>query len=117
VQARSVFQRLQLEFTADSLLTLLHFFHGTITSASTVIVLGEEGRTEAGRAKVEAVAALGYVAVATGPAAISIFSCKNLDPRSRVYLTSVDVWAVISYYKYTKELYYVRTTSRDMSFF
>lgn len=62
MQVRSVFQRQLLEFSADSLLTVLHFFQGTITSASAVIVLDEEGETEAGWAKVEAVAALGYVA-------------------------------------------------------
>lgn len=44
----------------------MHFFQGTITSASTVILLGEEGGTEAGMAKVEAVAALGYVVASTG---------------------------------------------------
>lgn len=66
VQIRNIFQRRQVEFAADSLLTMLHFFQGTITSASTVTAiqdLGEEGRTEAGRANVEAVAALGLVAV------------------------------------------------------
>ncbi|KAG0566092.1 hypothetical protein KC19_7G038000 [Ceratodon purpureus] len=56
---RSVFQHQQLEFNTDSLHTLLHFFQRTITSASTVVVLREDGVTEAGKAKVEAVAALG----------------------------------------------------------
>ncbi|KAG0560547.1 hypothetical protein KC19_10G189000 [Ceratodon purpureus] len=56
---RNVFQCLQLVFNEDSRLALMHFFQGTITSASTVILLGEEGGTEAGRAKVEAVAGLG----------------------------------------------------------
>ena len=53
-------------FNEDSRLALMHFFQGTITSASTVILLGEEGGTEAGRAKVEAVAGLGYETVTTG---------------------------------------------------
>jgi hypothetical protein len=37
------------------------FLQRTITSAATVIVLGEEGGTEAGRATVEAVAMLGQI--------------------------------------------------------
>jgi hypothetical protein len=37
----------------------MFFLQGTITSTTTVIVLSEEGSTEAGRAIVEAVAALG----------------------------------------------------------
>jgi hypothetical protein len=59
VQIRSVFQRQQLVFNGDARLAVMHFLQGTITSAATVIVLGEEGGTEAGRATVEAVAALG----------------------------------------------------------
>lgn len=64
-QVRNVLQRLQLAFNEELRLALLHFFQGTITSASAVILLGEDGGAEAGRAKVEAVATLGYVAVST----------------------------------------------------
>lgn len=56
---RNVLQRLQLAFNEELRLALLHFFQGTITSASAVILLGEDGGAEAGRAKVEAVATLG----------------------------------------------------------
>jgi hypothetical protein len=49
--ARGVFQRVQLEFTAETELTLLHFFRGVLTSGLSAI--------EVWRAKVEAVAALG----------------------------------------------------------
>lgn len=92
VQARSVFQRLQLELTADSVRTLLHFFQGTITSASTVIVSGDEGGTEAGRAKIEAVAALGYVAVTIFNLAVMLrfLVAKFLTPNLKlIYVTNV----------------------------
>lgn len=58
LQARGVFQRVQLEFTAETELTLLHFFRGILTSAI---------EPEAGTAKVEAVAALGYIAETCTP--------------------------------------------------
>lgn len=51
--------RLQLEFNTHSLLALLHFFKGTILSASTVILLEEEGSADAAQARVEAITGIG----------------------------------------------------------
>jgi hypothetical protein len=51
--------RLQLKFNTHSLLALLHFFKGTITSASTVILLDEECSTDAAQARIEAITAIG----------------------------------------------------------
>ncbi|KAG0593233.1 hypothetical protein M758_1G307300 [Ceratodon purpureus] len=53
--------RMQLEFSSYALLTLVNFFQGVITSATPVIVLEGEGGTDASKAKVEALTALGQV--------------------------------------------------------
>ena len=52
---------MQLEFSSYALLTLVNFFQGVITSATPVIVLEGEGGTDASKAKVEALTALGCV--------------------------------------------------------
>ena len=61
MQINEIGFRMQLEFNSNALLALVNFFQGVVTSATPVIILEEEGGTEARKAKVEALTALGCV--------------------------------------------------------
>uniref|UniRef100_A0A7I4FN34 DUF4042 domain-containing protein n=1 Tax=Physcomitrium patens TaxID=3218 RepID=A0A7I4FN34_PHYPA len=53
--------RIQLEFSTHALLALVKFFQGTISTATAVIILEEDGGVDASKAKIEALTALGQV--------------------------------------------------------